>query len=640
MKLALILMIKNESKILKRCLEAVEKLVDCFCICDTGSTDNTVEIANDFLSTRKGCLTVEPWQNFGHNRTVSFQNAQTYLKENNWDLNNTYGLLLDADMVFMAGKLKGQKLTSTGYKLIQLNGALEYYNTRLVRMDFPWKCVSVTHEYWDGPCDSLSKDICYIDDRNDGGCKHDKFERDQRLLEKGLEDEPTNVRYMFYLAQTYRCLGKYDDAITMYKKRIEAGGWAEEVWYSMYMIGECYKGLNNIFNFEEWMQRAHAFRPSRSESIYKLAELYRIKGDHYKAYHYTKIGLDIPFPKNDILFIETDVYNGKFLYEASVLDYYVHQDKRIGLRDSIKFLMVCGKATQNVLSNMKFYISPISSNITKLDIPQVFGDNFTPSAISIATYPYANVRFVNYLPPVDGQYRSRDGSPIETKNAYFNLETSTCIAMMNEPVYTHDSHIRGLEDLRLYTYDNKLMFTATSFKQFIHDKICIVHGEYDKETKTYIDYQGIQSPTNSGCEKNWVNIPETDEFIYSWHPLTIGKIRNDKFYITKKIQTPVFFELLRGSAPPIEVDGKWLVLVHFVEYCQPRKYYHCFIEVEKTSYKITKISLPFVFRQIGIEYCISVRLLKNNKLECYTSFIDTEPSIVEIKLEDLNWLNI
>ena len=51
MKFALILMIKNEEKILKRCLEAVEKVVDCFCICDTGSTDSTQEVAKEFLKT-------------------------------------------------------------------------------------------------------------------------------------------------------------------------------------------------------------------------------------------------------------------------------------------------------------------------------------------------------------------------------------------------------------------------------------------------------------------------------------------------------------------------------------------------------------------------------------------------------------
>jgi glycosyltransferase involved in cell wall biosynthesis len=46
-KFVLILMVKNEEKIIKRCLEAVEGIVDAYAINDTGSTDKTVEIVHD-----------------------------------------------------------------------------------------------------------------------------------------------------------------------------------------------------------------------------------------------------------------------------------------------------------------------------------------------------------------------------------------------------------------------------------------------------------------------------------------------------------------------------------------------------------------------------------------------------------------
>ena len=86
-KLVLILMVKNESKILQRCLEAVEGIVDAFCICDTGSTDNTCEIARSFLETHKGCLTETVWKDFGHNRTLSFVGARDYVRDVlQWDL--------------------------------------------------------------------------------------------------------------------------------------------------------------------------------------------------------------------------------------------------------------------------------------------------------------------------------------------------------------------------------------------------------------------------------------------------------------------------------------------------------------------------------------------------------------------------
>ena len=58
-------------------------------------------------------------------------------------------------------------------------------------------------------------------DIGDGGAKTDKFERDVRLLLKGLEDEPNNDRYTFYLANSYHDSGRFGEAINAYKKRIE-----------------------------------------------------------------------------------------------------------------------------------------------------------------------------------------------------------------------------------------------------------------------------------------------------------------------------------------------------------------------------------------------------------------------------------
>jgi len=641
MKLVLILMIKNESKIIKRCLEALESVVDCFCICDTGSTDNTCEIVNEFLQTHTGCLTTSTFKDFGSTRTISFLDAKEYVSTSlNWNLNETYGLLLDADMIFVPNKLKEQKLIEIGYSIIQKNGNLEYYNTRIIRMDFDWKCIGVTHEYWSGPIKNLEKEICFIDDLNDGGCKNDKFERDLRLLQQGLVDEPKNVRYMFYLAQTYKCLGKYDEAIKMYNNRITSGGWNEEIWYSHYMIGDCYKCLGNIPMFECWMQMAHTYRPQRSESIYKLAEYYRIVSNHYKSYQYIKLGKSIPFPKDDILFVETNIYNKSlFEYEQSIIEYYIHPERC--LRTTIEFMLKSGDYQNNCLSNLKFSVKPISSVKTILQIPKVFGSDFNPSVISVCNYPFANVRFVNYVIQNNGSYIMPNGI-VETKNAYINLETMECVAKMEEPIVNFDSHIKGLEDLRLYKNQDKLFFTATSYKQFIHDKISIVHGEYDISSQSYKNYIGIESPFNADCEKNWTNIPNTNEFIYSWNPLRIGKIQDNKFIITKEIlDLPPLFNALRGSAAPIEINGNWWVLVHFVEYCQPRNYYHCFVILEKNTYTPLKISLPFVFDKIGIEFCISGRFIKESlELEYYATYWDANPSKFTLKLNSIEWIDI
>jgi glycosyltransferase involved in cell wall biosynthesis len=624
-------MIKNEEKILKRCLEAVENIVDCFCICDTGSTDKTVEIANEFLKTHKGNLTVEPFRDFGYNRTVSFQNAVKYVSTLGWNLQETYALLLDADMMFVQGKLKNYPLTAMGYSIIQLNGSLEYYNLRIARMDYAWKCIGVTHEYWSGPAENLGKEVCYIDDRNDGGCKQDKFERDARLLEKGLQEEPTNVRYMFYLAQTYKCVGRHKDAIKMYKKRIAAGGWDEEIWNSHYSIGECYFSLNDIPKFECWMLKAHAYRSHRSEPILKLTEHFRKAGSNYKAYEYCLIGLKIPFP-NDILFVETWPYRGGFGYEKTILDYYVNSDKKIGLRDTVNYLLKNHEYLDNVLSNMKFYVNAIPSRMKKLEFQNPFGDNYRPSAISVIEFPFVNARFVNYTHS-NGNYTTKDGSTIQTRNAYVNLNTGDATAM-SDPEFPLDSRVRGLEDIRVYG-DH---FTAVSNFQYLPDHVSIIHGDYDVKTMSLKNCVDMKSPTNNKCEKNWLNVEGTSHFIYSWSPLRIGKLYEDKLIIFKETKTPPLFNLFRGSAPPIDWDGDLLTMVHLVEYSVPRKYYHCFVRMSKDYTNIT-ITLPFYFQSNDIEYCVSI-FKTDNDINCFVSFNDCNPHMVTINYQDLEWINL
>jgi glycosyltransferase involved in cell wall biosynthesis len=629
MKLVLILMIRNEEKILRRCLEAVESIVDAYAICDTGSNDKTCEIADEFLKTHTGCLSKTEWKNFGHNRTLSFQFAQAYVRDVlKWDLQDTYGLLLDADMVFLPGTLKTQALKEIGYSVSQRGGTLEYMNCRLVRMDYAWKCKGVTHEYWDGPTTPLGKEICSIDDRGDGGCKSDKFERDARLLEQGLKDEPENARYMFYLAQTYHSLGRYKDAIATYKKRIAAGGWAEEIWFSHYMIGNSHRELGNIPKFEEWMLRAHAYRPGRAEAVYALAKYFREHAQHYKAYHYAKLGKEIPRP-GDVLFLEAEVYNGLFDYEMSILDYYVSK-KEEGLRSSMRALLRTNMYQYTIVSNLAFYAAPLpGTTIKKLSLPELYGPEFRTSAVSIVKYPYANVRYVNYWIE-NGEYKTPRGEPVQTHNAYMNLETGGEVRKLEEPSLPKnaDARVRGFEDVRVV--GDKFTATVAEYTPSPH----VMYGTYPE----YSDCRILKSPMNRECEKNWLMCPETDEMIYDWRPLQIGKVQGDALKIVHEYATPPLFSLFRGSAPPVWVGTEWWVLVHFVEYSKPRKYYHCLVALDK-DYKPLQVTLPFVFASPSIEYCVSVRDSELD-LAFYVSFMDKDSSEVRIPKTSFMWMSV
>jgi glycosyltransferase involved in cell wall biosynthesis len=642
MKLVLILMVRNESRILERCLKAVEGVVDAFCIHDTGSTDDTREIALRFLKEgrRKGCLTESKWENFGANRTASFQAAQDYLKAADWDLKNTYGLLLDADMVFHPGTLKEQALGDLGYSVLQIAGTLEYPNCRLVRMDHPWRCVGVTHEYWDGATTKLDKSICWIEDKNDGGCKSDKFERDARLLEEGLKEDPKNVRYMFYLAQTYHSLGRWKDSIAMYKKRYEAGAWDEERWYSLYMIADAYLKLDDPLKFELYMQRAMQFRPGRAEAAYALTKYFREKGEHYKSWYYLLRGRSLPY-STDSLFIVKPVYTDLFHYEATIVLYYLGKHEE-GLRESIRYMMTKSENLDSVYRNLGFYVKPLGTPITNHPVPRdAAGPDFHPSSVSFCG-DIQNVRFVNYvIDQRNGSYTMKDGTysadhKVRTRNVLWDGTTATLMddSQTGLPLVPH--RIEGLEDVRVYRDElGVTKFVATSAQ--VGPKIRMVRGDYQVSTKSLRNCEVLQPPTETECEKNWLPVPDTNSILYAWHPLQVGSIKGGKLSIQASHPTPWFFKHLRGSAVPIRVGSDIWVLTHYVEYSQPRKYYHCIVTLDDEDYKPRRMCLPFTFKASGIEYCLGWKADGDSLTFAFSSW-DDNPCLTTVPLSRFEWI--
>lgn len=612
MKILLTLMVKNEGKILQRCLEAGAKHADAVIVCDTGSTDNTVAIAEAY--TERPCRVVhQPWQNFGHNRTLSFLAAVKYASDLEWNLEESYALVLDGDMVLRGAdphELLGGK---AGYRLLQKNGGMEYYNTRFMRLSDRWRCVGVTHEYWDGP-ETINLDAVWIDDIGDGGAKADKFERDLRLLTKGLEDEPNNVRYMFYLAQTLKDGGRPKDAIGMYKKRIAAGGWAEEVWYSYYMISTCYSRLGDTAKAELWGQRAHAFRPGRSEPLYLLTRMFREKGDHFKAWHYLRLAERIEKP-NDLLFVETSVYGPLLDYERTVLQYYVSENRDAGMDLSIRHINKNGPHADNVFNNLIFYTKPLACDWKRLSFPTEPG--FFATAIAAAQNGTLNVRTVNYWITPQGKYENP--GTVQTRNyrSSWNPETRVydgfAELVIPEDTPRRPDVILGLEDVRLQGDT----FTAATREFSYNEKYRMVVGSYSD-----MKFRPIHPPTETECEKNWLPIDEST-MIYNWHPLTIGKIQEDRLEITHTIQTPAWFRHARGSIPPIPYKGDLWTLIHIVQYGGMRRYLHQWVVLDGKTYVPKSMSRPFYFKGHQTEYALGGQIW-NDTMHIFTTIMDRE----------------
>ena len=74
-KIGLCMIVKNESKIIERCLNSVKPLIDYVCIVDTGSTDDTIDVINNWMKSNdiEGKVIFEPWKNFAYNRSFAME---------------------------------------------------------------------------------------------------------------------------------------------------------------------------------------------------------------------------------------------------------------------------------------------------------------------------------------------------------------------------------------------------------------------------------------------------------------------------------------------------------------------------------------------------------------------------------------
>ncbi|MFC0850145.1 glycosyltransferase [Streptomyces noboritoensis] len=310
--ICLCMIVKNEARVIERCLASVRDLIDTWVISDTGSTDGTQDLIRAALDGVPGELREEPWVNFGHNRTLNISHAR-----NKAD----YLLLLDADLVIRQdGPLPD--LTADAY-MLRHEGDTSYRIKRLVRADFAWYYEGVTHEYL--TCDRATGqenlDALTILDFADGGSRHDKFERDARLLGAELDRDPENHRTVFYLAQTMRDMGRTDEAIALYQRRAEMGGWVEEVYYSLLQVGVLRAESGDWPSAMDALVRAWEVRPERLEACYELASRLRTMGRHQSAHAIAGAGLDRAAPE-DLLFTQPWVYRWGLLFEFSITAYW------------------------------------------------------------------------------------------------------------------------------------------------------------------------------------------------------------------------------------------------------------------------------------------------------------------------------
>ena len=231
------MIVKNEAAIIEETLANITDHIklDYYVISDTGSTDDTVGVIRRFFDAKgiAGEIHHDGWQNFAYNRNQALKHAKG---------KTDYVLIFDADDRF-EGKLELPELTADRYRLRMRNatGSVIYYRPLLLRNDgtFYWR--GVLHEFIETDKQDTSEatlhgDYMVLSGRFGARSNMaNKYLLDAVSLEKAFyspEDEDLKPRYAFYAARSYWDSDMPERASEWFKKRIELGGWVEEVTVS------------------------------------------------------------------------------------------------------------------------------------------------------------------------------------------------------------------------------------------------------------------------------------------------------------------------------------------------------------------------------------------------------------------------
>lgn len=626
-RICLNMIVKNEEKIICRLLKSVLPLIDTYCICDTGSTDNTISVIHDFCKQNgimDGVIEEHPFRDFGYSRNKALDMCK---RRDDVD----YILLVDADMELEIEikdvALWKSQLSCDAYYILQGNDGFYYKNVRMIKNCHDFSYWGVTHEYMQCPdytqYGNIQKNLFFIHDIGDGGSKENKFMRDIKLLKQGLEEHPNNDRYTFYLANSYLDVGQYQGAIDTYMKRIEIGGWKEEVWYSYYSIGKAYEALGKIEHAIHYWMEGYQYYPERIENLYRIVKYYRLLGKNKIAHWYYKIAQHSRdnYNHSDHLFFEKDVYEYKLDYEWCIISYYFNPLKENTSRSFLqvwKTHYVDEGTKQNCLENYKFYSKKLNSktkedewtSLWKTAVETVNSSlepgfkTSTPSLVSFGDHMGLLIRCVNYYIDENGNYHNQQHITSINKWFVWNMKTKELIHQtVFEGIAGQDNLYIGLEDVRLLDNGSgDLIYSGNKGLELQNIKVEMGSIYENGQHKTgEIVYK---TENTMDVEKNWVSYVDTKgsvRTIYKFERLQEGVVINGKYFTERTQETPWLFKKLRGSSHGIWINNNIWFLTHMVSYEAKRHYYHCWVVLDANG-KLYKYSEPFCFDGKHIEY--------------------------------------
>ena len=298
MELSVALIVKNEEKVLARCLESIKDLVSEIIIVDTGSTDTTKDIALKYTNK----IYDFKWINdFSAARNFSFDKCT-----------KDWIIWLDADDVIKENdKEKIRKLDFSDKEIILCkyeyahdeydNSTLSFKRERIIKRSLNLRWEQPIHEYLplNGKIYQTDIEIHHYKQANNS-------ERNLNILQDIIKKNPNDSRLQYYLGKELYDFGKFDDAKKWLKKFVNNPlSWWEDK-YSAYLKLAEISFKDDELKFKKYVFECINLEERKAEAYFLLGRFYESKNSYVKAIQWYKHCLNVDFPSdlNSSLLIE------------------------------------------------------------------------------------------------------------------------------------------------------------------------------------------------------------------------------------------------------------------------------------------------------------------------------------------------
>ena len=359
--IAIALMVKNEAISIESTLSSLLSagIRDCF-VLDTGSTDNTIALAKAFFKQHQinGHVAQEPFVDFSTSRNRTLELAELHfqhipLPDAEWHLHHANALLDFCEQ-------EKHRDTSLYSLTIKMNET-QFTTARLFRTASRIRFKGVVHEVPEACARTKVPSPTYFEvNATQQGVEKSRhrWQQDLLLLTKAYEANPNDPRNTFYLAQTYQCLNDVDNAYRFYQHREKLQGWDEENFITLIRLGSLATQVKQINSLSGWaiamdyFLKAFSLRPHRIEPLVKIA-------DHYwpdniqTCYLFASYAYDKPYPDNDLLFIDKEMYEYTRYEIMSRCAWHVG-NYALGEK-ATELALAARPGTEHLLNNLKLY---------------------------------------------------------------------------------------------------------------------------------------------------------------------------------------------------------------------------------------------------------------------------------------------